>query len=248
MLDQDSLALPARAQALLKSRGWFQSVSGVLFSHSDTRVSRAPLWVRLLAPTRTLVYTAQLAWLFKKFGAFLLPLIMLAVVGMDPVMKDALNRDGENAGGSSSHYTFVLSAAALSSEWLNGILFDYGDLGAGRNNHLQPLDHSAQGAAAANPGSTVNPYGWLTYIFPVAESWTAFFCWPVGAAIGLFLIQYFFPLCSSAQWVAIWNGTGLAVVVVYTSVVPGAYMVLTLCFVVSAIQHFGCICLRANPA
>jgi hypothetical protein len=233
VLDQNSMALPARAQALLKSRGWFQSVSGVLFSHCDPRVAPAPLWVRLLAPTRTLVYTAQLAWLLGRFGAFLLPLLMLAVLGMDPLMKDAENRDGENAGGSSAHYAFVLSMAALSSDWLRDVLFDSGDI------HAHLVDRATGTAAAAAAAAPDKRRDWLSYLFPVADSWAPLFCWPIGAALGLLLIQYCFPLCSSSRWVAIWNSIGLVAIGVYMAVVPGTYMVLTLCLVVSAFQHSG---------
>ena len=224
VLDKDALELPVKSQQLLKRRGWFQSISGVLYSHRDPRVPVAPLWVRLLAPTRTLVYTAQLAWLFARFRLFLLPLLMLSVLGLDPVMKEAENLDGENAGGSSAHYAFVLSTAALSSDWLN---FAINHESSQRLvEHVAPVD-SSSGA------------GWLQAIFPVAESWTQLFCWPVGAALGLVIIQFSFPYFSSSQWTSIWNIVGIAFVISYMMIVPGAYVWLTLCIVVSAVQHAG---------
>lgn len=211
-----------RAQELLKKRGWFQSISGVLYSHRDPRVPVAPLWVRLLAPTRTLIYTAQLAWLFSRFRLFLLPLLMLSVLGLDPVMKDAKNIDGENAGGSSAHYAFVLSTAALSSDWLRFMI------NSGTSPRLVEL--------AAGLDSSSGP-GWLHAMFPVASSWTPLFCWPVGAALGLAAIQLTFPYFSSSQWTAIWNAVGIISVLCYMVINPGAYIWLTLCLVISAFQH-----------
>ena len=242
VLDRDSLALPARAQALLKTRGWFQSVSGVLFSHRDPRVAGAPLWVRLLAPTRTLVYTAQLAWLLGRFGIFLLPLLMIAVFGMDPLMKDATNLDGEDAGGSSAHYAFVLLMAALSSDLLKGMLSGGGDA----NSHL--VERATGNAAAATAAAAAKSKSLMSLIFPVADTWAPLFCWPVGAALGLFLIQYCFPLCSSSQWVGIWNIVGLIAMGIYMAIVPGTYMVLTLCLVLSAFQHSGSSGMHAKRA
>ena len=212
------------AQELLKKRGWFQSISGVLYSHRDPRVPIAPLWVRLLAPTRTLTYTAQLAWLFARFRLFLLPLLMLSVLGLDPVMKDTKNLDGENAGGSSAHYAFVLSTAALSSDWLR---FTVGEGSSPRLVELAAGVDSSSGA------------GWLPAIFPIASSWTPLFCWPVGAALGLATIQFTFPYFTSSQWTAIWNAVGIISALSYMLIIPGAYVWLTLCLVVSAFQHVG---------
>ena len=208
-------------------------MSGVLFSHRDPRVEKAPLWVRLLAPTRTLVYTAQLAWLFLRFGLFLLPLLMLSVLGMDPVMKSAENLDGENAAGSSAHYAFVLCMAALSSDCLD-MIFSRGD---GFDHHLVITEVGDAAAKAADAVSKSR--GWVSYIFPVAESWTPLFCWPVGAAIGILVIMYCFPMFSSSQWIGIWNFIGLVVMVLYMITVPGAYVIFTLCLVFAALQHSG---------
>ena len=73
--------------------------------------------------------------------------------------------------------------------------------------------------------------------FPVAESWTPLFCWPVGAAIGILVIMYCFHVLELSNGCL--NFIGLVVMVLYMITVPSARVIFTLCLVFAALQHSG---------
>ena len=217
VLDQAAQDLPEAAQRSLRARGYFHSISGVLYTHRDPRLpTSAPLWVRLLAPTRTLVYTMHLLWLLDRFRVFLLPLLMFFVAGLDPLLSATTNVDGEHAGMSSANFASLLLLSAVSSD----------------------LVASAWLGGGGSTGTPLAAPSWFSAtFFPVASTWLQLVVWPTGAVIGLLVLQALFPLVSSQAWTAGWVLTAGAAAGVYVWSVPGTYVGATVAVVLAAFTH-----------
>ena len=193
VLDKQALELPTQAQATLRSRGYFLSVTGALFTHSDPRIAPSPVWIRLLSPTCSLVYVTQLVYLLLRLRLNFFPCFLVLFMALDTTLQQCINLDGEHCSNLSTLASLLLFCC-LTSDHLSFV--------------LASLDTSttSENMVLASPASS-----WTAHAFPMA-SWSKLIVWPVGATFCLFFLHILFVRCTSFAWIAGWTFIGVVVI------------------------------------
>ena len=224
VLNKEALELPIQAQRSLKVHGFFVSVTGALFTHRDPRIAPAPVWVRLLSPTRSLVYIAQLLYLLYRLRLNLFPSILVLFLALDSTLQKCINVDGEHCANLSSlasilvlcclagdHFSFALSSV---DDYYSSVavLTEAGPPLILSSSAAAATTTTATGAAATGAATSLISDGFSSLLFPRTK-WSKLIVWPIGATFGLGVLQVVFVRCTSFVWIAGWTALGAVVCV-----------------------------------
>jgi hypothetical protein len=197
VLDKQALELPSSAQLSLKSRGYFFSVTGALFTHRDARIAPAPTWLRLLSPTRSILQIVLLLHLLLSFRLNFFPLMIILFVGLDALLQNIINLDGEHCANVST-LSSLLSLSLLAAQQLSPFL-TFVDQWLKNESSIISLTSSSSSS-----------FTWTGALFPMPDVWSKLLVWPAGMVVGLLVLHLVYVRCTSLVWLVGWTSLGLS--------------------------------------
>jgi len=205
VLDKQALELPSSAQLSLKSRGYFFSVTGALFTHRDARIAPAPTWLRLLSPTRSILQIVLLLHLLLSFRLNFFPLMIILFVGLDALLQNIINLDGEHCANVST-LSSLLSLSLLAAQRLSPFLTFVDQWLKNESSII-----SSTSSTSSSSSSSSSSFTWTAgTLFPTPDVWSKLLVWPVGIVMGLLVLHLVYVRCTSLVWLVGWTFLGLS--------------------------------------